>query len=176
MQRITVYKNMYVPFAQLPEDSRIWIYQANRQLSDQEKKFADEALKDFCESWVAHGQPLKTSFTVEHNQFIILATDEDYHLPSGCSIDSSVRTLKTLQSHLGVDFFDRTKVAFLNGDAVVTYPMAQLKALFESGDLTGNTITFDNLAPSRGDLARTWKTPAEKTWLTKYLPNSTLAS
>jgi len=112
---------------------------------------------------------------VEHNQFIILATDEDYHQPSGCSIDSSVRALKELQSELGIDFFDRTKVAFLNGDTVVTHPLAQLKSVFESGKLAGSTITFNNLVPSRGDLARAWKTPVEKTWLTKYLPNSTLA-
>jgi hypothetical protein len=166
---------MYIPFTELPNHSRIWIYQANRKLSDKEKQFADEALKNFCESWVAHQQQLKTSFTIEHNQFIILATDEDYHLPSGCSIDSSVRALKQLQSDVGIDLFDRTKVAFLNGDEVVTHSLTQLKALFGSGALSGSTVTFNNLVPSRGDLVRGWKTTVEKTWLTKYLPNSTLA-
>ncbi len=166
---------MYVPFETLPDHSRIWIYQADRKLSDQEKQFADEALKEFCQQWVAHSQPLKTSYSIEHNQFIILATDEDYHLPSGCSIDSSVRALKDLQSRLGIDLFDRTKVAFLDGNAVVTHPLARLKSLFESGKLGKSSITFNNLVPSRGDLSRSWKTPVEKTWLVKYLPNSALA-
>jgi len=167
---------MYVPFDQLPEHSRIWIYQANRQLTPQEKQLAETTLKSFCEGWVAHQQQLKTSFSIEQDQFIILATDEDYHLPSGCSIDSSVRTLKDLQSKLGVDFFDRTKVAFLKDDTVVTHSLASLKGLFETGELNGGTLTFNNLVPSRGDLARGWKTRVENTWLTKYLPNSTLAS
>lgn len=167
---------MYVPFETLPAHSRIWIYQANRSLSKQEKQLAEASLQAFCEGWAAHGEALKTSFSIEHDQFIILATDEDYHLPSGCSIDSSVRALKELQTRLGIDFFDRTRVAFLTGDSVVTHPLAVLKTLFEQGDLAKNTITFNNLVPSRGDLAHGWKTPVEKTWLTKYLPNSALAS
>src|ERR1041385_5906330 len=101
---------MYVKFNELPENSRIWIYQASRKLSPTEKQLAEAALQEFCESWVAHQQPLKTSFSIEHDQFIILATDEDYHLPSGCSIDSSVRALKALGSQLGGDLFDRTKI------------------------------------------------------------------
>lgn len=167
---------MYVPFDQLPDHSRIWIYQSNRSLLKQEKEQAENLLRAFCENWVAHQVPLKTSFAVEHDQFIILATDEDYHSPSGCSIDSSVKALKELQTRLGVDLFDRTRVAFLNGDSIVTHPLARLKSLFESGDLNKGSITFDNLVPSRGDLTRGWKIPVEKTWLTKYLPNSTLAS
>lgn len=166
---------MYIPFSQLPDHSRIWIYQANRRLTASEKQAAEAALKEFCEDWNAHQQPLKTSFSIEYDQFIVLATDEDYHLPSGCSIDSSVRALKELGSHLGVDFFDRTKVAFLDKDAVVVYPLSKLKGLFESGELTGSSITFNNLVPSAGDLKQGWKTTVEKTWLTKYLPNSTLA-
>jgi hypothetical protein len=167
---------MYVPFDQLPDHSRIWIYQANRRLAADEKVHATTALQKFCEGWVAHQQPLKTSFAIEHDQFIILATDEDYHLPSGCSIDSSVRALKDLQNSLGVDFFDRTKVAFLGNSGVVLHPLSKLKGLFESGELTGSTLTFNNLIPSRGDLARSWRTTAENTWLTKYLPNSTLVN
>lgn len=167
---------MYVKFNELPEDSRIWIYQAGRRLSPQEKRAAEAALQEFCEGWNAHQQPLKTSFSIEFDQFIILAADEDYHLPSGCSIDGSVRALKELDSQLGIDLFDRTKVAFLDKDTVVVYPLSKLKGLFESGELKGSSVTFNNLVPSRGDLTRGWKTSVENSWLVKYLPNSTLAS
>jgi hypothetical protein len=165
---------MYVPFQELPDHSRIWIYQANRKLTSQEKQAAEAALQDFCESWVAHQQPLRTSFSIEHDQFVILATDEDYREASGCSIDKSVRALKTLGSQLGVDLFDRTKIAFLDKDNVVVYPLTHLKELFQSGALSGNTIMFNNLVPSRGDLASNWRTPVESSWLVKYLGNSTL--
>jgi hypothetical protein len=167
---------MYTSFDNLPEHSRIWIYQANRPLTPAEKQKATAALKDFCESWTAHQQVLKTSFTIEHDRFIVLAADEDYHQPSGCSIDSSVRALKDLQASLGIDFFDRTHVAFVQGSQVVTHPLAKLKGVFEAGELGTGTLTFDNLVPSKGEMARRWKTPVEKTWLVKYLPNSALAN
>ncbi len=167
---------MYVPFDQLPDHSRIWIYQANRRLTPSEKQVASNVLKEFCESWSAHQVALKTSFSIEADQFVVLATDEDYHQPSGCSIDSSVRTLKELQAHVGVDLFDRTKVAFWVDGAVVTHPLGRMKELFASGALGAKTVTFDNLVPSKGELLGRWRTPVENTWLAKYLPNSTLAS
>lgn len=167
---------MHAPFDSLPDHSRIWIYQSNRKLTAQEKQQATAALEDFCESWTAHQQKLKTSFKIEHDQFIILAADEDYHQPSGCSIDTSTRALKDLQNKLGVDFFDRSRVAFLVEGKVVTHPLTALKGVFGSGELAAGSLTFDNLVPSRGDLDRKWKTPVEKSWLAKYLPNPTLSS
>lgn len=167
---------MYVPFNSLHDNSRIWIYQSSRELTDPERLVVSNFLKDFCERWTAHQQDLKTSFSIEHDQFIILAADEDYQQPSGCSIDSSVRALKDLQTRLGVDFFDRTRVAFLVDGQVITHPLASLKGVFASGGLASGSLTFDNLVPSRGDLSRRWKTPVEKTWLAKYLPNTALTS
>jgi hypothetical protein len=166
---------MYVPFDQLPEHSRIWIYQSDRKLTGAEKQQAEQVLRDFCESWTVHKQDTRASFDIEHDQFIVLAIDEDYRLASGCSIDSSVRQLKALGQNFGLNLFDRTQVAFLIGDGIKTYPLSRLKGLFETGELGKNTVTFDNLVPSRGDLSRAWRTPVEKTWLAKYLPNSTLA-
>lgn len=166
---------MYIPFDQLPEHSRIWIYQSDRKFTSAERQQAETALREFCENWTVHNQDTRASFSIEYDQFIILAIDEDYRLASGCSIDSSVRQLKALQGQFGLSLFDRTQVAFFVNNAIQIHPLSRLKALFETGELDGNTITFDNLVPSRGDLSRGWRKPVEKTWLTKYLPNSTLA-
>ena len=40
---------MYIPFEDLPEHSKIWIYQANRKLSDEEVTEITEATKEFVE-------------------------------------------------------------------------------------------------------------------------------
>ena len=166
---------MYVPFDSLSDNSRVWIYQANRRLTGHEVTKLELTLRSFCDQWAAHGEPLKTSFRIEHDQFVVLCADEDYHAPSGCSIDTSVRMLKEFQAIAGVDFFDRTRVAFLNEGAVMTAQLADLKGSFSSGTLKGTTITFDNLVPSKGDFFRRWTVPSEKTWLAKYLPKSALA-
>jgi hypothetical protein len=82
---------MYIPFNQLPPDSKIWIYQADRVFSDTEEKIIAERLKSFCSQWAAHGHPLQTSFKIEHNQFIVLSVDENTAGASGCSIDEGFK-------------------------------------------------------------------------------------
>jgi len=167
---------MFVPFESLSDNSRIWIYQANRRLGDAEVHELETSLENFCTQWTAHGEPLKTSYRVEHNQFVVLCADEDYQAPSGCSIDTSVRMLKEFQAGINADFFDRTQVAFLIDGRVNTAKLAELPGKFKSSEFTSGTITFDNLTPSKGDFLRRWMVPAEKTWLAKYLGKSALAS
>jgi len=40
---------MYVAFQNLSESSRIWVYQADRKLSEKELELAKSELKTFCE-------------------------------------------------------------------------------------------------------------------------------
>jgi hypothetical protein len=167
---------MYVPFESLGDNSRVWIYQSNRVLREDDVKALQSTLEEFCRKWSAHGEPLKTSFRIENNQFVVLCADEDYHAPSGCSIDSSVRVLKEFQASVGADFFDRTLVGFLSGNQVAMVRLGDLKSKFAAGELTATSITFDNLVPSKGDFLSRWKVPAEKTWLAKYLGKSALTS
>ena len=102
---------MYVPFEELKAESRVWVYQANRPFSAEETKTVMTLLRSFCEQWVAHGQPLKASFKIEKNQFVVMAVDEDFHNPSGCSIDSSVGVLRQIHAATGVDLLDRSRVS-----------------------------------------------------------------
>jgi hypothetical protein len=49
---------MYVPFENLPEESKIWVYQSNRKFSDTEFSEIESALQAFLENWAAHGTSL----------------------------------------------------------------------------------------------------------------------
>ncbi|MEO8533747.1 MAG: ABC transporter ATPase, partial [Flavobacterium sp.] len=44
---------MYIPFENLPGESRIWIYQSNRKFSDEEFSEIESDLKSFIEGWAA---------------------------------------------------------------------------------------------------------------------------
>ncbi|GHN00156.1 hypothetical protein WSM22_16450 [Cytophagales bacterium WSM2-2] len=166
---------MHIPFSQLPPDSRIWIYQADRPFSDAEEKIISENLKGFCSRWEAHGNPLQTSFAVEHKQFVVLSVNENTAGASGCSIDGSVRVLKELGQHLNIDFFNRAKVAFLIEDEVRLYSLPELQTLFKTETLNRSSTTFNNLVSDKSAFESSWKTSAEKSWLVKYLPKSALS-
>lgn len=166
---------MYIPFEQLPPDSRLWIYQADRSFSEAEEKVISDSLREFCGQWAAHGNPLQTSFLIKYNRFIILSVNENAADASGCSIDGSVRVLKELSQRFHNDVFNRTKVAFTNAGEIRLYPIKELSALFELGTLNAASVTFDNLVPDKESFDKKWETAVENTWLAKYLPKGTLS-
>lgn len=167
---------MYIPFEQLPSDSRLWIYQADRAFSVEEEKMISAVLSDFCAQWMVHGQPLQTSYKIDHHQFIILSVDENAAQASGCSIDGSVRVIKELGQRLQVDFFNRLKSACLIDGRVALLSRQEIFAAFSSGKVSSATLTFNTLASTKGEFETRWMIELENSWLAKYLPKDALSS
>jgi hypothetical protein len=91
-------------------ESRVWVYQADRFLSETEVHWLDEQIEAFTKEWASHGSQLKASGTVVDSIFVVLSVNADESAASGCSIDSSVRFIKQAGAELNVDFFNRLKV------------------------------------------------------------------
>jgi len=88
---------MYIPFENLPENSKIWIYQSNRKFSEAEMTEIENELKAFLENWTAHGTGLEASYLLKYNRFIIIAVNQEVQQATGCSIDSSVAFIQSLE-------------------------------------------------------------------------------
>jgi hypothetical protein len=121
---------MWIDFDKLPDDARVWVYQANRPLSDGDVTAIGQALQLALSQWAAHGQSLLASAQVVENRFVVVGVDEGYNLPSGCSIDSSVRTLRQIGESLSIDFFDRSAAIRDTDGSVHTIELQGLKRLF----------------------------------------------
>lgn len=167
---------MFVPFETLPDTARIWIYQSERRLGSSEIHTISESIMAFTNQWTAHNQTLGASFTILYDQFIVLAVNENINQASGCSIDSSVRFLKTLSEQIGADFFNRTKVAFLINDIIQTIPHERLSASLSEGVWNDQSVVFNNTIVTKGELKDNWKIKAGQSWLKKYLAKSTVAA
>lgn len=160
---------MYIPFDQLADHSRIWLYQADRNLSESEVTQVKNVLSNFCEQWVAHQQPMHTSFDILHNRFIVLAADEEKCMASGCSIDSSVAVIRKLGNLLAVDFFKRTDIAFMKNDIVDSLPLPIFKKQLANGTLSSSLEVFNTLAERKSQLTDLL-IPVEKSWLSRFIP------
>ena len=159
---------MYIPFDEIAFEARIWVYQANRNLTAQETGVITETLKAALEGWEAHGQKLMASEKVFLNRFVVIAVDETEALPSGCSIDKSTHWLQEIGGQLGVDFFDRS-VAYLDADGYVqTIPVAQAKAAVADEQILPQTTVFDNLVANKAQWMSRWKIRAEDSWLKRF--------
>ena len=160
---------MFAPFDTLGDSARIWIFQAGRKFTQAERNTISDTLTAFTHSWVAHGNPLKTSFTILYDQFIVLAADENFNEASGCSIDSSVRVIRQVDEQFSLGLFDRTLVAFLKGDTVELVPLVGLAATLTGGYWNQNSLVFNNVIATKGELKNGWVVPAAQTWLKRYL-------
>lgn len=159
---------MYIPFDQIADHARVWVYQADRPLAEAEVAHITNLLQPALATWEAHGHPLAAAGQVLHNRFVIIAVDESQGLPSGCSIDKSVGWLRQLSSALGVDFLDRS-VAFLEANGTVkTLALPQVKSAVETGVLTPETLVFNNLVATKVDFETNWQIPAAQSWLKRY--------
>lgn len=158
---------MYIDFEQLPDTARVWIYQADRILNQSEQAEIQNIAKQFTESWDSHGATVKGSFALKYDRFLILATDDDFNAPSGCSIDKSVALMRELGQKYDVDFFNRTNTIFRDGDDLKTAKMTEIKAKVSAGELTADTFVFDNTIQTKQEMQK-WQRPAQETWLKRY--------
>lgn len=159
---------MFVPFEKIPSHSRLWIYQANRQLSEVEKTVAEQRLKSFTENWKAHNHPLKASYKIELGRFILLAVDEDLNDASGCSIDSSVEVIRSLEKDLHIILLDRSSVAYRKNGFIQLSSFKNIKEEIKLGNITPETIVFNNTINQVAELNREWQKPAKDTWLKRF--------
>lgn len=159
---------MNIPFEKISDNARLWIYQADRKLFTSDLKMIEDKLSIFTDQWAAHGKQLESAFKIFHDQFLVIAVNESYNLASGCSIDASVHLVKELEEELQINFFDRTKIAFVLNDEVYLESLSNLKSKVEQGEITEDTLTFNNLISSKKDLEKTWLIPAKETWMSRY--------
>jgi hypothetical protein len=156
---------MLVPFAQLPPESRIWIFAAARPLIADEQSRLLEAVDTFLQDWKAHGEPLAASRDLRYGQFLIVGVDESAAGASGCSIDAMVRVLTSLESRLGVPLTDHGPVLFRASTGVQRVDRAEFAKLARDGTVTPDTLVFDNTLTRLSDLrAGRWELPARDSW------------
>lgn len=160
---------MFVDFDKMARDSRVWLYQSDRDLTAEEQNYILEQTKKFLNTWVAHGTNLNSSVKIFYKRFLVILVDEKIASVSGCSIDSSVRFVKALETELNVNFFDRTKVAFLDDGNVFLESLNKIKNRISEGIISGDTLTFNNLIKNKAELEESWMVPASETWLSRYL-------
>ena len=155
---------MFVPYSEIANNSRVWVYQSDRGLSDKEVVFIQQKLFTFCKDWKSHQAHLKSSYKVLHNRFIILLVDEQEQNASGCSIDSSVKVIKEIETEFDIDFFNRTQIAFQQRGEIVTLSIPEFKKVVQT-----DTLVFNNLVRTKADFEENWETVAKNSWHAKFL-------
>ncbi len=152
--------------------SRVWIYQSSRLFSISEALHIEEKVERFCGQWFSHGADVTAYGNLFFGQFVVLMADETSTGVSGCSTDSSVKFIKGLGEQFGVDFFNRTNLAFFVAEKVQTLPLNQLTYAFENGFISPDTLYFNNVVTTKTELETNWIIPVKNSWLQAKLKRS----
>jgi alkanesulfonate monooxygenase SsuD/methylene tetrahydromethanopterin reductase-like flavin-dependent oxidoreductase (luciferase family) len=153
----------------MPAHARLWVYKAPRDLGQAEQKLVRERGAAFTATWAAHGARLDACVDVLHNRFVTIAVDEEQARASGCSIDKSVAFIKQLEHDLNLMLTDRMVVVFEAGGKVQSCRLQELPALIRDGTLSGDTIVFDDLVGTVGELNERFRVPLRNSWMERFL-------
>ncbi|MCB0448308.1 MAG: ABC transporter ATPase [Gelidibacter sp.] len=160
---------MLVDFETLPEESRIWIYQANRSFTDEEIVEVESKLNSFIENWTAHGSDLQSGYLIKYKRFIIIALNQSLNKATGCSIDASVHFIQQLEKDYNVDLMEKMNVSYKQGDYIAYKTLLDFKKMAKEKAVSKNTIVFNNLVTNIAEFNENWEVPASESWHSRFV-------
>lgn len=159
---------MRVSFSELPEHSRLWIYQANRPFREEELPELNTQIQAFLEQWTAHGNDLKAGYELPYNRFIVIGLDQSQASASGCSIDASVHFIQALEQKYDVNLLDKMNVTYKQGEYVAHKSLLDFKKMAKDRAVGPNTVVFNNLVATKEEYAENWEVPASESWHARF--------
>ena len=160
---------MFTQYKNLPDNSRVWIYQSDRVFIEKDIEFISVKAVEFINQWTRHGEDLKGSFTIKYNQFLVLAVDESFNSISGCSIDSSVRFIKELETELKIDLMNKMNITYKDNEVVNLVKLSDFQTLVKENSVTPETIVFNNMVATKADFENNWEIQAKESWHKRFL-------
>lgn len=154
---------MLIPYSRISPNSRVWIYQSDREILDGELHEIQIKLQDFCNEWTSHGKDLHCSFKL-FQWFLCFFVDESIYQASGCSIDASVSFIKEIQIQHSINFFNRSNIAFLDANKTRVLSLSDFKKHIQP-----NIMIYNNMVQTKSDFENEWLIPLKDSWLNKYL-------
>lgn len=159
---------MIVPFEELPDHARIWIYQSNRPFTPEEVKQLRKEADRFVTQWTAHGKSLKAAYDLPYDRFFVLGLDQSQNDASGCSIDASVHFVQAIERAFDVDLLDKMNVTFRQGEAITYKTLLEFKQMAKDNAISGKTIVFNNLVSTKAEYETHWEVPAKDSWHQRF--------
>tara|TARA_B100000902_G_scaffold320075_1_gene312513 strand:+ start:1054 stop:1542 length:489 start_codon:yes stop_codon:yes gene_type:complete len=161
---------MLVEFTKLDKKSRIWVFQSKDQLDESTYNSIKKKISVFLENWKSHQKSFDSSFIIKYKTFIVVAADET-NLVSGCSIDSLINFVKSIEDEFEINLLDKLDVKYKIGDDINTANLNEFKKICENIGINDELIVFNNLVKNIDDFEKNWEVDIRKSWHKRFLTN-----
>ena len=151
---------------QLPDESRIWIYAADRDLDQTEQERISSILDSFCTNWKSHGRPVDSAAAVVAGRFAVIAGRIPAGDISGCGIDASVHALSAAAEELHLGWLSSLTVHYRDdGGRIQSLSRPEFREKVRSGEIDGSTAVFNLNLETLGELrGGFFELPARDAW------------
>lgn len=152
-------------FPDLPDHARLWIFTADRALTDAEQTRLLADLGRFVEQWASHGRSVPGAVYIHDARFVVVGAHLEGGV-SGCGIDSLTHAVEQAGADVGVAWADGLQVVYRDTDGTVhVVPRPVFRQLARDGAITTATPVFDTTVNTVGALRATGlERPAGSTW------------
>jgi hypothetical protein len=160
-----------VPFEQMPDDARLWVFGSQTPLDDIDGPRLLTAVDLYLTAWKAHGTPLTCARALHEDQFLVVAVDERASDASGCSIDGLFRVLQEIEKGIGTSMvggglvFFRDDAGFIHGCT-----RAEFTHMAAMDEVRASTPVFDTTVTTVGAYRAAFEKPASEGWQGKLIP------
>jgi hypothetical protein len=150
--------------------SRLWIFTAERILTDKEKQMLLAQAQAFAMQWAKHGAPLAAEVFIKDAVFLVFTVNKNALQPSGCSIDALMRAVKDCEEQLGVVLTNRQVVVYYLAGNPQICTLADLPNLYAQGKIN-DTTPFANhlLSETFTDFAGEFLSDFKTSWQFRFV-------
>ena len=161
---------MLVEFTKLNKKSRIWVFQSKDQLDESTYNLIKKKISVFLENWKSHQKSFESSFIIKYKTFVVIAADET-NLISGCSIDSLINFVKSIEDEFEINLLDKLDVKYKIGNDINTANLNEFKKICKNIDINDKLIVFNNLVKNIDDFEKKWEVDIRESWHKRFLTN-----
>lgn len=153
----------------LPQNSKIIIYQSERNFSGEELVEIEEMIDEFMDRWNAHGEKLTADYAIPYDRFIVVAVDESSVSTSGCSLDTLNRLMKRIETKFNFGLLNQMRVSYRLNDEIFTIPLTEFKQKVRDGEIPEHANIFHNGVTTLQEFEDNWEMPLAESWVSSLL-------
>ena len=160
-----------IPFHDLPDDARLWVFAAAEPLSDDKAQQLLAVVDTWLSNWKAHGEPLACGRDWRDDRFLAVGVDQSTAGASGCSIDALFKVFQKIQSSIGTSMLVGGRVFYRDREGrIEATDRNSFFARAAAGEVGADTIVFDTSVTSAAAYRSSFACRAGESWHRDLLP------
>jgi hypothetical protein len=157
-------------FPELPSEASVWVFVANRRITQQDGERLLSTTRAFTSSWVSHGRRVNGDSVILEDRMLLVGGFVQGGDLSGCGIDASFRAVTEVGQHLGIEWLPALTVVYRDKEGqVATASRAEFRELAASGEITPQSHVFDTSLSRLQDVRDRFEIMASDSWHARLL-------